>query len=267
MTEEKTINKQGRIRERSAAYPAISLEEAIGYSIKLQTAFGKSPFSRENAVKEMGHEKVTGSSGMKVSALVYYGLLDRTGNAYRNSDLALRFSNIIDEDDLQIAKQLAVTKPKLYRDLIDEFAGRAIPAALNSILVRNHRIGQKVANSVASAFCKSLEYSGLYQNGIVSGEILTSENETMAENNPKQTLSVLPQNITRNVRPAIINTQQEMITVGFPSGVALSYPKDLAFAFAIGTFSAETAALEEAVQKEIKKHESANTKDDTSPAN
>ena len=267
MTEEKTINKQGRTRERSAAYPAISLEEAIGYSIKLQTAFGKSPFSRENAVKEMGHEKVTGSSGMKVSALVYYGLLDRTGNAYRNSDLALRFSNIIDEDDLQTAKQLAVTKPKLYKELIDEFAGRAIPAALNSILVRNHRIGQKVAKSVANAFCKSLEYSGLYQNGIVSGEILVNDDEVGIDNDPVQTHANPLKNETKGSYAPITNVRPEMITVEFPSGIALSYPKNLQFAFNMGTFRDQMSALEKAVEEEIKKHESNNRKDDTSPTN
>ena len=65
----------------------------------------------------------------------------------------------------------------------------------------------------------------------------------------------------------ITNVRPEMITVEFPSGIALSYPKNLQFAFNMGTFSVQMAALEKAVEEEIKKHESSNTKDDTSPTN
>lgn len=264
MTEETPTTQKKRIKERSASYPSISIQEAIDYSIKLQTAYGKSAFSRENAVKEMGHEKVTGSSGMKVSALVHFGLLDREGNAYRNSELSIRFANPIDENDLQTAKKIAVHNPKLYKSLLSEYSGRAIPTALNSILVRNHKIGQKVAASVATVFRKSIEEAGIYQNGIIINE--TSVNEeintqippTVAQNMPLPT----PQG---GSHPTVLTLPSDMITVEFPSGIALSYPKNLAFSFAMGVFGEQTAALEDAVQKEVKKHEPNDTKDDISP--
>ncbi len=86
---------------------------------------------------------------MKVSSLVHYGLLERDGNAYRNSELALRLAHRIDDNDFNEAVKLAAVTPKLYRALLGEFAGRAVPTALSSILVRNHKIGQKVADEVA----------------------------------------------------------------------------------------------------------------------
>jgi hypothetical protein len=270
MTEEQQIDKQVKIKERSASYPSITLEDAINYSIKLQTAFSKSAFSRENAVKEMGYEKITGPIGMKVAALVHYGLLDREGSAYKNSALSLRFAHTIDDNDLQVAKQLAITAPKLYKTLLTEFSGRAVPTALSSILVRNHKIGQRVADNVANIFRKSIEYAGVYQNGIVLTEISTEGDETSSDDSRPVNAPAVPVPHSAPVKgsytPAL-NPQTEMITVEFPSGIALSYPKNLAFAFTIGVFREQTAALEDAVQKEVKKHESNDTKDDISSTN
>ncbi|KKQ95649.1 MAG: hypothetical protein UV74_C0013G0248 [Candidatus Woesebacteria bacterium GW2011_GWB1_43_14] len=267
MTEEQPTTKQVKTKERSASYPSITLEDAINYSAKLQTAFSKSAFSRDNAVKEMGYEKVTGPVGMKVASLVHFGLLGREGNAYRNTDLSLSFAHPIDDNDLQTAKQLAVTAPKLYKTLLNEFAGHAVPTALSSILVRSHKIGQKVADNVANIFRKSIEYAGVYQNGIVSSEILVKDDEVGIDNDPVQTHANPLKNETKGSYAPITNVRPEMITVEFPSGIALSYPKNLQFAFNMGTFRDQMSALEKAVEVEIKKHESNNRKDDTSPKN
>ena len=267
MTEEQPTIKHGKTKERSASYPSITLEDAINYSAKLQAAFSKSAFSRDNAVKEMGYEKVTGPIGMKVASLLHYGLLGREGNAYRNSDLSLRFAHSIGDNDLQTAKQLAVATPKLYKTLLNEFAGHAVPTALSSILVRSHKIGQRVADNVANIFRKSIEYAGVYQNGIVSNGILTNDDEVSVDNDPVQTYASPQKNEIKGNYAPTTNVRPEMITVEFPSGISLSYPKNLQFAFNMGTFSVQMAALEKAVEEEIKKHESSNTKDDTSPTN
>lgn len=264
MSENEKKNENKTPRERSAAYPAISLEEAVGYSTKLQAAFSKSPFSRENAVKEMGHQTVTGASGMKVASLVHYDLLDRDGNAYRNSSLALRLAHRIDDNDFQEALKIAATSPKLYRALLNEFAGRAVPTALSSILVRNHQIGQKVADDVARIFTKTIEYAGLYQNGIVSSELPTNEelsDEVTAKNPSKTTTSTVaprhPGAPAISNRPHQANNALDMRTVELPSGIIVSYPKDLGFVFG------KIAAFEEAVQEEMKKHASNDAKSDT----
>ena len=263
--EKKDENKNPR--ERSAAYPAISLEDAVGYSTKLQAAFSKSPFSRENAVKEMGHQTVTGASGMKVSSLVHYDLLNRDSNAYRNSSLALRLAHRIDDNDFQEALKIAAASPKLYRALLNEYAGRAIPTALSSILVRNHQIGQKIAEDVARIFIKTIEYSGLYQNGIVSTELPTNEvSDKNIDTNISHAITNTP---TRHSGTPLTpvnhshqtNTLPDMRNVELPSGIIVSYPKNLGFIFG------KIAAFEEAVQEEIKKHESNNSKNNISPSN
>lgn len=261
MNENEKKNENKIPRERSAAYPAISLEDAVGYSTKLQAAFSKSPFSRENAVKEMGHQTVTGASGMKVASLVHYDLLNRDGNAYRNSNLALRLAHRIDDNDFQEALKIAATSPKLYRTLLSDFAGRSVPTALSSILVRNHHIGQKVADDVARIFTKTIEYAGLYHLGIVSSELPVSEESS------DTTHASLPQPSSNNTprQPATpgttvnrshqMNDTPDMRTVELPSGIIISYPNSLGFVFG------KIVAFEETVQEEIRKYESDNKND------
>ena len=120
---------------------------------------------------------------------------------------------------------------------------------------------------MANIFRKSIEYAGIYQNGIVLTEISTEDGETRSDDSPVQAPAVPVRQsapVKGGYTPAM-NPRTEMITVEFPSGIALSYPKNLAFAFTMGIFREQTAALEDAVQKEVKKHESNDTKDDISP--
>jgi len=271
MAENQKTETKKPTRQRSAAYPSIPLEQAIDFSIKLQTAFGKSPFSRENAVQQMGYKTVTGTSGMRVSALVHYGLLLRDGNAYRNSELSVRMAHPINDDDFKQAIKEAASTPKLYKTLLSEFAKREVPTALNSILIQHHKINRKVADHVAGVFRKTIEYAGLYPNGIVSSDLPETTNESIGDEvdqsranaiaQPKH--QAMPRTDTRGLRSSSIS---EMNSVDLPSGVILCYPKSLAYSFTIGTFGKEIAALEEALQKELKKNETSSPhKDDATP--
>ncbi|MGB2580768.1 MAG: hypothetical protein WBC83_03675 [Minisyncoccia bacterium] len=273
MNEIKNAVQKKTTKERSAAYPAIPLEQAVTFSIKLQAAFGKSPFSRESAVKEMGYKTVTGTSGMSVSSLVHFGLLGRDGNAYRNSELSLRIAHPINDDDFKSAIEIAAFKPKLYRALLVEFTGLSVPTALGSILIRNHKISSKVSDDVASVFRKTIEYAGLYPNGIVSSDLPETEEGTKEVQAGASSSTTAPiSQMRRTASPASnhsenLNVAPNMTSVELPSGITLSYPKNLAYAFTIGTFGKEISALEESIQKEIKKNASNNsTENNTSSA-
>lgn len=270
MTENQKTEPKKVARERSAAYPAIPLEQAVDFGIKLQTAFGKSPFSRENAVKEMGYKTVTGTSGMRVAALVHYGLLNREGNAYRNSELSIRVAHPVDDDDSKAAIKSAAFAPKLYKSLIKEFSGRAVPTALNSILIQHHKINRKVADGVADVFRKTIEYAGIYPNGIVSSDLPESDEESVENSDGVQSQTGERSQPHRPAQSSVGGRNDGshfapgLTSVELPSGIILSYPKNLAYAFTIGTFGKDIAALEEAIQKELKKNETGNqSKDDT----
>jgi hypothetical protein len=171
-------------KQRSAAYPGVPLEQAIELSSKLLSSYGSSPFSRDLGVQAFGYKKVTGDNAMKISALVHYGLLNREGNAYKNSSLAERIEHYVSEEDRKEAIIMAALHPKLFRSLVDSLQGKALPSLLSNILIREYSINKNVADKVADNFKKTLLYTGLSQNGVVSVNGLTLEEATETVKSP-----------------------------------------------------------------------------------
>jgi len=164
-----------RTKIRSAAYPVLSLEKAINLSLKLKQSLGEGPYSRAEAAKGVGHDKLTGPAARKVAALVHYGLLDRTGNAYKQSKLAQDILNPITEEKKKRAIVIAVSRPKLFKTLLKRYEGQALPNMLANILIRDD-IKEKVAPNVVRIFKDSITFAELYPNGIV-GKIPDEEQE------------------------------------------------------------------------------------------
>ena len=159
-------NEQKKKRERSTAYPSFHLGEAIDLSSKLREAMGKGPYSRDEAAVALGYKGVSGISAMKISSMVHFGLLNRNGNTYSQSELAERINHRLSDEDRNNAIGEAVQIPKLYRDLLAQFSGQALPTQLGNILIRKG-ISAKISDSEAENFQKSLEFSGSLKNGVV----------------------------------------------------------------------------------------------------
>ncbi len=253
-------------RERSTAYPAISLKESVELSEKLINAYSKSPFSRDLAVQAIGYKTITGTSAPKVAALVHYGLLERSGNAYKNSDLASRITDFTSEEDRREALIAAVSSPKLFASLISEYSGKAIPGLLKNILVSQYKIGRKVGEDVAETFKESIEFAGIYINGVVVEVSIgfQDDKEDVKSDVSKQSL---PPNVSMGAQKGPQNNHilPSMQSVTLPSGIILSYSADIAYLFAIGKFGAEISALDKAVM-EAKPKEDTNHADNNTPA-
>lgn len=263
MTEKQTTNTDKKSKkDRSTAYPAIPLVEAIDYSKKLITAYPKSTFDRESAATSMGYKTLSGASAPKVAALVHYGLLDRKGNAYKNSDLAERILHYSTEEDKTEAILEAAKHPKLFESLIIEYSGRAIPPTLNNILVRQYKISLKVAEVVVKIFKDSLEFAGLYSNGIVS-ESASQSTESFKDDEDKVKNMTLGSQVHGKNEP-VRQTHTGMVDVELPSGIIISYPADIAYLFAIGKFGVQIAALDEAVTDAKPKDDGKNGNNNTS---
>ncbi|MBP9718576.1 hypothetical protein KBD59_04765 [Candidatus Gracilibacteria bacterium] len=235
-------------RERSAAYPAISLEQAIEFSQMLEGAFGKTPFGRDGAVQAMGYSSVTGTSGSRLAALVHYGLVLRTGNSYQNSNLAVRIIRPIDDSDKRAAIQEAVRTPKLFNVLISTYSSQALPAALDNILIHRHSITKNVAKTLANTFRHSIEFAGLYQNGIVVDMTKNEMSESSIEATTK--IGSFFQTFQRSG-----TAEQDMQRISLPSGLVILYPAELAYSFAVGEFGDQIKALESAANLIKKKNE------------
>lgn len=173
--------KTKRTVNRSAAYPAISLEEAVEATKLLRDNLGAGPYSRESAAQALGYASVSGASSGKIAACVHFGLLNRDGNVYRQSDLAQKLFVFFSEEEKQATLRIAVGKPALYAKLIATYSGSALPNMLSSILIRNFNITERVAKVAAADFIKSAEYAGILKNGVIS---LEGSGEPEAPNAP-----------------------------------------------------------------------------------
>ncbi len=263
MTEKQVINTENKTkRDRSTAYPAIPLGEAIEYSKKLIAAYPKSQFDRASAATSMGYATLSGASAPKVAALAHYGLLDRKGNAYKNSDLTERILHYSTEEEKAEAILEAVKHPKLFESLITEYSGRAIPSTLNNILVRQYKISLKVADTVVQIFKDSLEFAGLYSNGIVS-ENASQSTEGLKGDEDKVKNKTTGSQVHDKKEPGR-QTHAGMVDVELPSGIILSYPSDIAYLFAIGKFGEQIAALDKAVTDAKPKDDGKNGDNNTS---
>ena len=226
MTDTISTPQESGKRERSTAYPAISLKDAISYSEKLILAYPRHDFDRESAAKAMGFKSISGASVPKIAALVHYGLLGRKGNAYKNSDLAERICNFVDEQEKKDAILEAVMRPKLFNALINDYDDRAIPSTLNSVLIRQYKISRRVANNAVQTFKDSVEFAGIYQNGVLKsspGELPQEVNDETIEELKGQNES------STQLDPEIKSSVSGHYSVPLPSGAVVSYPSELAF--------------------------------------
>lgn len=177
MNEDKNIPKKKQ--QRSTSYPSISLESATEATALLREKLGQGPYSRESAANAWGN-KLTGASAMKIATLVHFGLLRREGNAYYQSDLATKILIYTDEAEKLEGMREAVQRPKLYKQLIENYKGQALPTMLESILIRQFGITERVSKEAASVFRKSLEHAELLKNGVVM-EGDSTENTTASD--------------------------------------------------------------------------------------
>jgi len=159
-----------KVKTRSTAYPNISLEEAIKAVTDLRHAMGKGPYSRESAAQGMGHSGLSGAGAAKVAALVHYGLLERQGNTYRQTDLAETIINPLNDDEKDEGLRRAAATPKLLQHILSDFQGQSLPQRLDAILARTYGISDKAAPAVAKITTSSLEYAGLLKSGVIDGE-------------------------------------------------------------------------------------------------
>lgn len=164
-------------RIRSVAYPSSGLKEAIQNTEDLRKKLGMGPYSRDAAVKALGYSGISGASGTKIAALVHFGLLSRDADTYRQSPLADRILVPPDEAEKDKAIIEAVKTPKLYNQLISDFANKSLPTLLPNVLFHTYKINEKVAQEVAANFTLSIEFAGILKNGIITG----SESDTVSQ--------------------------------------------------------------------------------------
>lgn len=238
--------------ERSAAYPAINLKDAIDAMEQLRKNLGVSgKYSRESAAQGLGYLGVSGASARKVAALVHYGLLIREGNTYRQSLLATRIALALTDDEKLGAIRESAKCPKLFNNLIEQLEGQALPAMLPNLLSRDYSINEKVSKDVAEVFRQSIEFAGLLNNGIVSTDADSGSTRSVDDQfniRQRQTGTLdgpaPPSQVDRSLVASI--------DYPLPSGVVISFPMAYGRQLALGKFADALQEFEIKVEEIIK---------------
>ena len=153
--------------ERGTTSPKHSLDEAVGFLKTLDASFGGRPMSRESIAEALGHSRTSSAGGIKIGSLTHFGLLRRSGNVYEISSLAKDILTPTSEEAVTEAKMKAAKHPSLYRRLLTDFSGRALPSMFENLLHRDYGVARSNTKDVSKKFRATAEAAGLIENGVV----------------------------------------------------------------------------------------------------
>ena len=142
--DESSIKKS---KERSAAYPAITINAAIAFVSEINKHF-RSSWAKRSDILAL----VDNSHNRFIAASAYYTLLRRDKDSYQITDLFKSIINPISEKEKRTSLLQAFESPKLNKELIEKFDGDVIPKELPIHLYRFHKITEDAANIAADIF-------------------------------------------------------------------------------------------------------------------
>jgi hypothetical protein len=144
-----------KIVERSAAYPDISVEDAVTFTADVAKHFpgGSQIINREDIGAVLN--KVAGSVKRDVASCAHYGFLLRVDGGYQISPTYKTIANPLSARERRKFLLQAFGEPKLNKELIDKFDGHAVPSELRTHLIRFHKIAENASDHAAEVFIKS----------------------------------------------------------------------------------------------------------------
>lgn len=240
MNEEK---KPTQNKDRSTPYPGLNLADAIIATEKLRKAYGATTaYSRETVAEALGHQGVTGPASKKIAALTHFGLLNREGAVYRQSDIADRIFNNLTDEEKRLAIIEAFNKPALYQRLISDFDTKAVPTALDKVLIRNYTISEAGARSAAKNFIDSANHAGVLQHGVLNTKSASEDSPEIDDSNDNNDSTGSAE---RQGQQSQTITPTDNLTIEVPgTGIFVSFPSKYAFDMSIGAFTASIKQLQ-----------------------
>jgi len=152
-------------RERSTAYPSLSLEDALALVSKVRDGLGGGEVTRDQISPVIGHEKLTGPAASKIAALAHYGLLDKGKGTYRVSALATRILTPISEQEKNEALQEAALRPTLFAKVYEKYSRDGkLPTAIEAIIHREYGVTRDASKTARENLVSSFVFAGLLDN-------------------------------------------------------------------------------------------------------
>jgi len=112
-------------RSRSPNYPALSLPIAIEKVGILYKNLHTHAAPRDVVAKGLGYQSLSGPSATVISALVKYGLIERSGEGWKVSDRSLRILHPHSPNERSVAIREAAHDPGLFAELFERFGEHA----------------------------------------------------------------------------------------------------------------------------------------------
>jgi hypothetical protein len=147
-------------RVRSPNYPQLSLSEAVARVAQVFAKEHKHATPKEVVMKHLGYSGVNGASLGSLSALGKYGLLERDGEHYRVSDLAIMILHPESSDEKARGLREALMGPALFKEIFDAYGG-VLPSDenLKAYLIRRG-FAQSAVGNVIQVLRDSVELVG-----------------------------------------------------------------------------------------------------------
>lgn len=153
---------------RSPNYPAVSLPDAIEMAQKLWKKEQRTAVSPEVTVKAFGYGALSGPARVALGAMRKYGLLDKTPNGFRLSDLALQVLHPETVEAKQAAIREAAMRPELFRELSQTHLN-ASDDALRSHLINKKRFVERGTRQLIASFRDTMALAKAGQEGYSGG--------------------------------------------------------------------------------------------------
>lgn len=139
--------------ERSAAYPAITIEQALAFTAEIYNNFRFSSVKRDDI-----SSVIEGTHPRHIAAAGYYLLLDREGDQYKVTEHYKQIANPLNEKERISNLLISFEAPKFNKNLIEKFDGGEIPKELVVHLTRFFGITAEAAPTAAAVFVKNAMY-------------------------------------------------------------------------------------------------------------
>lgn len=156
-------------RVRSPNYPAISLPAAIQAANKLSGKMRRNAGPREAIAKILGYNGLNGASMGAISALVKYGLLEKSGEDLKLSERAMALIAAKTTGEHTEAMFAAARAPVLFAELVEEYNGTLPDDEILRSYLKRKGFADSALPQVIQSFRETMElvteetggYSGL----------------------------------------------------------------------------------------------------------
>ena len=190
-TKDATAPQAGR--KRSARYPRYGLKEAEKLAV-VAFKLGPRNVAQDRLAKEIGYSRMeNGVYRAKRASAGYFGLVEAAGADYLSvSEGWIRALHSENENDLRVARQNAVQKPSLYKQLFEAYGNKMLPSKerLERELQINEHYGIKkdAIREAVDVFLRSVEYAGLVDDNkfLRLGDVVTAAPSTEADEENKE---------------------------------------------------------------------------------